>query len=66
MKIRWPSVGANLRKEGTCEPLVKVVSMRLASWRNRFVSLRGRVVMLNLIMNFIHFFFLSFIFEDVG
>lgn len=54
-------VGANMRKERTWEPLIQHISNRLGSWRNRFVSLGGRVVRIDLILNSIPIFYLSFI-----
>lgn len=41
------SVGANLNKENMWDTLVSLVTKRLASWRNIFVSLGGTVVLLN-------------------
>lgn len=53
-------MGANPKKGGIWDPLIKLVSRRLVTWRNRFVSLGGRVALLNSVLNFIHVFFLSF------
>jgi len=53
--------GVNHRKESTWEPLIQQISNRLGSWHNRFVSLGGRVVIINSILNSIPIFYLSFI-----
>jgi hypothetical protein len=37
-------VGANPRREATWEPMIEVLNKRLNSWKNRFVSLGGRVI----------------------
>lgn len=54
-------VSVNPTKVGTWDPLVQVVTNRLAYWKNRFVSLGERVVLLNLVLNSLPIFFLSFL-----
>jgi hypothetical protein len=44
-------VGANHRKEITWQPLLDTLVKRLRVWRNKYVSLGGRVVLLNSILN---------------
>jgi hypothetical protein len=43
-------VGANPRKESTWDPVIDVLQQRLYSWRNRFVSLGGRVILINSVL----------------
>jgi hypothetical protein len=54
------SVGANPRKESTWEPVIEVLQRRLHSWQNRFVSLGGRVILINSVLAAIPLFYLSF------
>ncbi|GAU37373.1 hypothetical protein TSUD_22470 [Trifolium subterraneum] len=54
-------VGANPRKESTWKPLLVSLSRKLGVWRNRFISLGGRVVLLKSVMNSIPIFYLSFL-----
>jgi hypothetical protein len=37
-------VGADPRKESTWKPVLLAIENRLSSWKNKFVSLGGRVV----------------------
>jgi hypothetical protein len=53
-------VGANPRKEATWDPVIEVLQKRLHSWKNRFVSLGGRVVLINSALAAIPLFYLSF------
>jgi hypothetical protein len=54
-------VGANPRLASTWDPVVKTIEKRLLSWRNRYVSLGGRVVLINSVLASIPVFFLSFL-----
>ncbi|KAK2447294.1 hypothetical protein QL285_006665 [Trifolium repens] len=54
-------VGANPRLSSTWDPVVKTIERRLLSWKHRFVSLGGRVVLLNSVLASIPVFFLSFL-----
>jgi hypothetical protein len=54
-------VGANPRREATWDPVVEVLQKRLHSWRNRFVSLGGRVILINSVLAAIPVFYLSFL-----
>jgi hypothetical protein len=54
-------VGANPRKLSTWEPMLTVVRNRLGSWGNKYVSLGGRIVLLNAVLNAIPIFYLSFL-----
>ncbi|KAK2449929.1 hypothetical protein QL285_009079 [Trifolium repens] len=53
-------VGANPRLSSTWDPVVKSIEKRLFSWKNRYVSLGGRVVLINSILASLPVFFLSF------
>jgi hypothetical protein len=53
-------VGASPRRVTTWEPLLESLRRRLGSWRNKFVSLGGRIVLLNAVLNAIPIFYLSF------
>jgi hypothetical protein len=53
-------VCANPRREATWEPMIEVLNKRLNSWKNRFVSLGGRVILINSVLAAIPIFFLSF------
>jgi len=52
-------VGANPRRVETWEPLVEHLRRRLLSWGNRYISLGGRIVLLNAVLNSIPIFYLS-------
>jgi len=52
-------VGANPRLEKTWQPLLQLLASRLGSLGNKFVSLGGRVVLLNSVLNAIPIFYLS-------
>jgi hypothetical protein len=53
-------VGANPRKFSTWEPMLDVMRGRLGSWGNKYLSLGGRIVMINAVLNAIPVFFLSY------
>jgi hypothetical protein len=54
-------VGANPRLSITWDPVVKTIEKRLASCKNRYVSLGGRVVLINSVLASIPVFYLSFL-----
>jgi hypothetical protein len=54
-------IGANPRLSSTWDPVVKTIEKRLSSWKNRYVSLGGRVVLINSILASIPVFYLSFL-----
>ncbi|CAJ2647958.1 unnamed protein product [Trifolium pratense] len=54
-------VGANPRRARTWEPLLEALRQRLGVWGNKYVSLGGRIVLLNAVLNAIPIFYLSFI-----
>ncbi|GAU38148.1 hypothetical protein TSUD_395930 [Trifolium subterraneum] len=53
-------VGANPRKLSTWEPMLNVIKGRLCAWGNKYVSLGGRIVLINAVMNAIPIFYLSY------
>lgn len=53
-------VGANPRRLATWDPLVVALRGRIRSWKNRFISFGGQIVLLNSVLNSIPIFFLSF------
>jgi hypothetical protein len=53
-------VGANPRKMSTWEPMLNVVRSRLGSWGNKHVSLGGRIVLINAVLNAIPISYLSY------
>ncbi|KAK2393020.1 hypothetical protein QL285_055002 [Trifolium repens] len=59
-------VGANPRRLSTWNPVIEVVQKRLASWKNKYVSLGGRVVLLNSVLSAIPIFYLSLFKMPVG
>jgi hypothetical protein len=46
---------------GPWQPLIDTISRKLGSWNNRWVSMGGRVVLLNSVLNSIPIFFLSYL-----
>jgi hypothetical protein len=54
-------VGANPRLSATWRPVIKTTEDRLSSWRNRYVSLGGRVILINSVLSAIPIFYLSFL-----
>ncbi|GAU18134.1 hypothetical protein TSUD_248350 [Trifolium subterraneum] len=59
-------VGANPRRLVTWNPVIEVLQKRLASWKNKYVSLGGRVVLLNSVLAAIPIFYLSLFKMPVG
>jgi hypothetical protein len=55
------SVGANPQKLETWEPLLNVIRGKRGVWRNKYVSLGGRIVLINAVLSAIPVFFLSFL-----
>jgi hypothetical protein len=58
--LRLP-VGANPKKLSTWEPMLVKLRNRLNSWGNKYVSLGGRIVLLNSVLNAIPIFYLSYL-----
>jgi hypothetical protein len=53
-------VGANPRRASTWDPIVKAIERRLLSWKNKYVSLGGRVVLINSVLASIPIFYFSY------
>jgi hypothetical protein len=53
-------VGASPRRASTWDPLINSLKKRLGSWNNKYVSLGGRIVLLNSVLNAIPIFYLSY------
>jgi hypothetical protein len=53
-------VGASHQRATTWEPLINSLRKRLGGWGNKYVSRGGRIVLLNLVLNAISIYFLSF------
>jgi hypothetical protein len=54
-------VGANPRVYTTWNPVISVIKRRLGAWGNKYVSLGGRIVLINSVLNSIPIFFLSYL-----
>jgi hypothetical protein len=54
-------IGANPKSLTTWNPLLSQIRKQLFSWRNKHISLGGRIVMINAVLNSIPIFFLSFL-----
>ncbi|PNX84009.1 ribonuclease H [Trifolium pratense] len=59
-------VGGNPRRASTWNPVLEVLQRRLASWKNKYVSHGGRVVLLNSVLAAIPIFYLSLFKMPVG
>jgi hypothetical protein len=53
-------IGANPRRLSTWVPVVKKIRKKLNSWGNKHISLGGRLVLINSVLNSIPIFYLSF------
>jgi hypothetical protein len=54
-------VGANSRLSSTWRPRVDTIKRRLGSWGNKYISLGGRIVLNNAVLNSIPVFSLSYL-----
>jgi hypothetical protein len=54
-------VGANPRRLSTWDPLIEYLKKRLNSWGKKHISLGGRIVLINSVLNSIPIFFMSFL-----
>lgn len=59
-------VGGNPGRVATWDPLLDQLSNKLFSWGNKHLSLGGRIVLLNSVLNAIPIFYLSFFKMPVG
>ncbi|MCH91937.1 LINE-1 reverse transcriptase like, partial [Trifolium medium] len=53
-------VGANPRLYSTWLPMLETIKRRLRSWGNKYVSLGGRIVLINAVLSAIPIFFLAY------
>jgi hypothetical protein len=53
-------VGANPKCSSTWDPLLEHLHNRLFSWRHKYISLGGRIILINAVLNSISIFSLSF------
>jgi hypothetical protein len=53
-------VGANPRSFSMWQPMLETLKRRLGSWGNKYVSLGGRIVLINAVLSSIPIFFLSY------
>ena len=54
-------VGANRGRTTMWQPLLDLLNRKLNNWGNKFISLGGRIVLLNSVLNSIPIFYLSFL-----
>lgn len=54
-------VGANRRKVVTWQPVIDALNKRLGAWKNRHLSMGGKVVLLNSVLSVIRIYFLSYL-----
>lgn len=54
------SIGANPRRRATWQPILNKLHNRLALWKGKHFSLRGRVVMINFVLNSLPIYLFSF------
>jgi hypothetical protein len=53
-------VGANPRRCATWVPMIEAIKKRLGSWGNKYISLGGRIVLINAVLNSLPIFYLSY------
>lgn len=53
-------VSANQRGSSTWRPIIENVRRKLSSWKGRHLSIRGRAVLINLVISNIPIYFMSF------
>jgi hypothetical protein len=53
-------IDANPKSSTTWDPLLENIRKQLFSWRNKHISLGGRIVLINAVLNAIPVFYLSF------
>jgi hypothetical protein len=54
-------IGANPRKRATWDPVIQCIEKKLGSWKNKYVSLGGRVTLINSVLNSIPIYYASFL-----
>jgi hypothetical protein len=53
-------IGVNHKSLSTWEPMLEHLRNPLSSWENKYISLEGRIVLINVVLNLIPIFFISF------
>ena len=53
-------IGANPRGSELWDPIVKKCERKLAKWKQKFLSFRGRVTLIKVVLNSISIYFFSF------
>jgi hypothetical protein len=53
-------VGASPRRCSTWAPMIELIKKRLGSWGNKYISLGGRIVLINAVLNSLPIFYLSY------
>lgn len=53
-------MAANPRKCSTWDPIVTILKKRLQKWKGRFMSIGGRVTLINSVLNSMPLYFFSF------
>ncbi|MCH81167.1 LINE-1 reverse transcriptase like, partial [Trifolium medium] len=54
-------VGANPHRYSTWVPMLEAIRRRLGAWGNKYISLGGRIVLINAVLSSIPIFFLSYL-----
>jgi hypothetical protein len=52
-------ISANLSRTTMCNPIVRNISCRLASWKGRFLSMRGRLCLIKSVLRNLPIYYLS-------
>lgn len=53
-------MGGNPRRAATWNPILTMLRKRFSSWKDRSLSIRGRVALINSVLNSIPLYFFSF------
>ena len=53
-------VGANPRRRVVWDPVIRKIEAKLSKWNQRFISLAGRITLINAVLTALPLFFLSF------
>jgi len=54
-------IGVNQRKKSTWQPMLDVVKSQLSNWKNKQLSIGGRVVLRKSVLSSLPVYFLSFL-----